>query len=319
MSIKHTTVLIIGSGPAGYTAAIYAARGGILPVLFTGHQIGGQLLQTTEVENFPGFPSPIMGVELMERMKEQALAFQTEIVNDAITCIDTASRPFKCLSNSIEYTADTIILATGATAKWLNVRGETELRGYGISGCATCDGFFFRGQHVVVIGGGNTAAEDALFLTNHAAKVTLIHRRNILRAEKILIDRLVQNDKIDIIYDTVVEEFVGQASPKTVTGVIVKDITNGQKRTIDTNGVFVAIGHAPQTSLVKGILLLDDAGYVITKPGTTETSVPGIFAAGDVMDPVYRQAITAAGAGCMAAMDVIRFLRENEVAGKNGY
>jgi thioredoxin reductase (NADPH) len=312
----HTSVLIIGSGPAGYTAAIYAARGGLAPVLLTGSQVGGQLLQTTEVENFPGFPEPILGVDLMEKMKAQALAFQTKIINDSVVRIDASARPFKYfLTPRVEalqeYTADAIILATGATAKWLNVRGEAEFKGYGVSACATCDGFFFRGQHVVVVGGGNTAAEDALFLANHAAKVTLIHRRDALRAEKILIDRLRQNSKINIVYNAIVEEIIGQQlSPKTVTGVRVRDVTTGETQQLLANGVFVAIGHAPQTSLVKEILLLDEAGYVITKPGSTKTSVPGIFAAGDVADSVYRQAITAAGSGCMAAMDAARFLQE---------
>jgi thioredoxin reductase (NADPH) len=231
-----------------------------------------------------------------------------------VICIDTSDRPFKYFLTPREvaleeYTADAIILATGATAKWLNVRGEAEFKGHGVSACATCDGFFFRGQHVVVVGGGNTAAEDALFLANHAAKVTLIHRRDTLRAENILIDRLRQNSKISIVYNAIVEEIIGQQKPKTVTGVMVKDVITGETRQIETDGVFVAIGHAPQTSLVKDILLLDEAGYVITKPGSTKTSVPGIFAAGDVVDSVYRQAITAAGSGCMAAMDVIRFLQ----------
>ena len=311
LSDNHTKVLIIGSGPAGYTAAIYAARASLSPILFSGKQIGGQLLQTTEVENFPGFPEPIFGYELMDKMKDQALKFNTKIIDESITDIDFSQKPFKCKSESGEYTADTIILATGATAKWLNIPGEEEFKGYGVSGCATCDGFFFKDKEVAVIGGGNTSVGDALYLANHASKVKLIYRGDNLKAEKVLIERLNSNPKIEVIFNTTVEEIIGNQTPrKVVTGIRTKNKIDNTESTINLDGVFVAIGHAPQTDLVKGHLELDDIGYVITKPGSTKTSIPGIFAAGDVADRIFRQAITAAGLGCMAAIEADHYIRE---------
>lgn len=307
-TLLHAPVAILGAGPAGYTAAIYACRAGLSPVLFTGRQIGGQLIQTTDVENFPGFPEPILGGDLMERMRQQAENLQTRFFLEAVTRVDLSHRPFTCFGEETVITADALIIATGSTARWLGVSGEAEFKGYGVSGCATCDGFFYRGKEVAVVGGGNTAVMDALFLTNHAQRVTLIHRRQSLRAEKTLQDRLFANPKVKVIWNSVVEEVLGEASPKRLTHVVLRNVETGEKTPLGTDGLFVAIGHTPQTQLFQGGLELDAEGYVRTFGGTTATSILGVFAAGDVMDPHYQQAITAAGNGCRAALDAERFL-----------
>lgn len=307
-TLLHAPVAILGAGPAGYTAAIYACRAGLSPVLFTGRQIGGQLIQTTDVENFPGFPEPILGGDLMERMRQQAENLQTRFFLEAVTRVDLSHRPFTCFGEETVITADALIIATGSTARWLGVSGEAEFKGYGVSGCATCDGFFYRGKEVAVVGGGNTAVMDALFLTNHAQRVTLIHRRQSLRAEKTLQDRLFANPKVKVIWNSVVEEILGEASPKRLTHVVLRNVETGEKTPLGTDGLFVAIGHTPQTQLFQGALELDAEGYVRTFGGTTATSILGVFAAGDVMDPHYQQAITAAGNGCRAALDAERFL-----------
>ena len=305
---RHTRLLIIGSGPAGYTAAVYAARAMLKPVLVQGMQPGGQLTITTEVENWPGDTS-VMGPELMVRMETHAREMGAEIVTDTITSLDLSRRPFTALADSgAVWTADALILATGAQAKWLGIPGEERLKGFGVSACATCDGFFYRGREVVVIGGGNTAVEEALFLTNFASKVTLIHRRDSLRAEKILQDRLFRNPKIAVIWNHAPVEIEGTDLPPGVTGVRLRDVTTGAERVVPADGVFVAIGHAPASELVRDALTLHDGGYVWVEPGTTRTSVEGVFAAGDLTDHVYRQAVTSAGMGCMAALDAERFL-----------
>ncbi|WP_417672985.1 thioredoxin-disulfide reductase [Pseudodonghicola sp.] len=305
---RHTRVLIIGSGPAGYTAGIYASRAMLSPILVQGLEPGGQLTTTTEVENFPGF-TEVQGPDLMVKMQEHAQAMGCEIIGDIITDLDLSKRPFTAKGDSgTTYTADAVILATGARAKWLGLPSEEAYKGFGVSACATCDGFFYRGQEIVVIGGGNTAVEEALFLTNFASKVTLIHRRDELRAEKILIDRLMKNPKIHPLWHHELEEVVGEASPKGVTGIKVRDVRSGEISEIPCKGVFVAIGHAPASELVKDQLDLHNGGYVSVQPGSTATSVPGVFAAGDLTDHKYRQAVTSAGMGCMAALDAEHWL-----------
>jgi thioredoxin reductase (NADPH) len=308
---RHSPVLIIGSGPAGYTAGVYAARAMLSPVLVQGIEPGGQLTTTTEVENWPG-DTEVQGPDLMVRMEAHAKAMGCEIVGDIITDLDMSKRPFTATGDSgTTYTADAVILATGARAKWLGLPSEEKFKGFGVSACATCDGFFYRGQEIVVIGGGNTAVEEALFLTNFASKVTLIHRRDELRAEAILIDRLMKNPKIAPLWFHELVEVTGTESPLGVEGVKVKHTKTGEITEIACKGVFVAIGHSPANELVKGTLDMHNGGYVSVKPGSTETSIPGIFAAGDLTDHKYRQAVTSAGMGCMAALDAERFLAEN--------
>ncbi len=307
--VKKTRVLIIGAGPAGYTAAIYAARANLAPVLVAGLQPGGQLTITTEVENYPGFAEPIQGPWLMEQMAKQAEHVGTEIMYDLITRVDFSRRPFKAWTDGgIEFQADAVVIATGAQARWLGLDSEQKYQGGGVSACATCDGFFYRGKTVAVVGGGNTAVEEALYLTHHASHVTLIHRRDSLRAERILQQRLFENPKISIIWDHVVDEIVGSGTPAVVTSLKLKHAATGEARELAVDGVFIAIGHTPTTALFKGQLELDEEGYILTKPGTTETSIPGVFAAGDVQDKIFRQAVTAAGTGCMAALEVEKFL-----------
>ncbi len=307
----HSRVLILGGGPAGYTAAIYAARASLAPVLVQGLQPGGQLTITTEVENYPGFAEAVQGPWLMEQMTAQARHVGTTLVDDVITALDLSARPFRAQGDSGDtYTADTLVVATGAQARWLGLPSEKLFGGAGVSACATCDGFFFRGRAVVVIGGGNTAVEEALYLTNHASTVTVIHRRDSFRAERILQDRLFANPKIRVVWNSSVEEILGTASPKAVTGVRVRDRA-GAVQDIAAEGVFVAIGHDPATALVRGQLDLDPAGYVQIAPWSTATNIPGVFAAGDVADPRYRQAVTAAGMGCMAALEAEKFLAEH--------
>ena len=309
---RHTKVLIIGSGPAGYTAGVYASRAMLEPILVQGIEPGGQLTTTTEVENWPG-NTEIQGPDLMVNMEAHARAMGTEIIGDIITSLDTSQRPFVAKGDSGNtYTADAVILATGARAKWLGLPTEEKFKGFGVSACATCDGFFYRGQDIVVIGGGNTAVEEALFLTNFASKVTLIHRRDELRAEKILQNRLLKNEKIETVWFHELEEVYGSDSPLGVEGVKVKHVETGEITDIPAKGVFVAIGHAPATELVADVLETHNGGYVKVKPGTTETSIPGIFAAGDLTDHKYRQAVTSAGMGCMAALDAERFLAEQD-------
>lgn len=310
-NIHKTKVLIIGSGPAGYAAAIYAARASLEPVLVTGTQPGGQLTITTDVENYPGFGDVIQGPWLMEQMELQAKHVGTTIVNDTIVEVDLSGRPFICRGESSGYVSDSLIISTGAQAKWLGLASEQKYQGFGVSGCATCDGFFFKNKEVMVIGGGNTAVEEALFLTNHASKVTVVHRRNEFRAEKILQNRLFENPKINVIWDSVLEEVVGNENPLSVTGAKIKNLETSEITEIPVQGVFIAIGHSPNTALFKGKLDMDAEGYIITKPGTVLTNIPGVFAAGDVQDKIYRQAVTAAGTGCMAALDATKFLIEN--------
>lgn len=303
----HTKVLIIGSGPAGYTAAIYAARANLEPVLVTGMEPGGQLMITTEVENYPGFADVIQGPWLMEQMRAQAEHVGTKMISDYISEVNFDVRPFVAKGDSgAEYTADTVIIATGAKARWLGLESEYNFRGKGVSACATCDGFFFRGKEVAIIGGGNSAVEEALFLTNFCSKVTLIHRRDTLRAEKILQERLFKNEKMAFIWDSAVEEVVGDAMG--MTGLRLKNIKTGEESTLEADGMFVAIGHDPATELFKGKMDMDEAGYIISKPDSTATSIQGVFAAGDVTDHTYRQAVTAAGMGCMAALEADRYL-----------
>ncbi|MFW2544191.1 thioredoxin-disulfide reductase [Primorskyibacter sp. 2E107] len=307
---RHTKVLIIGSGPAGYTAGVYASRAMLEPILVQGLEPGGQLTTTTEVENWPG-DTEVQGPDLMVRMEAHARAMGTEIIGDIISKVDFDKRPFVAHSDSgTTYTADAIILATGARAKWLGLPSEEAFKGFGVSACATCDGFFYRGKEIVVIGGGNTAVEEALFLTNFASKVTLIHRRDELRSEKILQDRLFKNPKIEPLWFHQLEEVVGDDNPKGVTGVKVKNVKTGEITEIPCAGVFVAIGHAPANELVKDVLETHMGGYVVTKPDSTETSIPGVFAAGDLTDHKYRQAVTSAGMGCMAALEAERWLAE---------
>ncbi|MDE3015531.1 MAG: thioredoxin-disulfide reductase [Pseudomonadota bacterium] len=309
MTTHHTKILIIGSGAAGCTAAIYAARASLNPILVRGMQPGGQLTITTDVENFPGFEHAIQGPWLMEQMEKQALHVGTQIIDDHIARVDLSKRPFTAVGESGDtYTADTLVIATGATARWLGIESEKKFAGFGISACATCDGFFFKGKEVVVFGGGNSAVEEALFLTNFATKVTLIHRRDTLRAEKIGQERLFKNPKISVIWDSVVEEFIGTENPNSLTGVRLKNVKTGTISEIKTDGAFIAIGHTPNTELFKGAVDMDKDNYIITTPGSTKTNVPGVFAAGDVQDKIFRQAVTAAGTGCMAALEAERFL-----------
>ena len=305
---KHTKVLIIGSGPAGYTAAVYSARAMLNPVLVQGLQPGGQLTITTEVENWPG-DTHVMGPDLMVRMEAHATAMGAEVISDYITSLDLSQRPFTAQADSgTTYTADAVILATGAQAKWLGLPSEEHFKGFGVSACATCDGFFYRGKEVVVVGGGNTAVEEALFLTNFATKVTLIHRRDSLRAEKIMQDRLFKHPKIEVLWNHEIAEVVGAHAPRGVDGVKVRHVTTGVEQVIPCSGFFVAIGHSPASELVKDQLPLREGGYVVVEPGSTRTAIPGVFAAGDLTDDIYRQAVTSAGMGCMAALDVEKFL-----------
>jgi thioredoxin reductase (NADPH) len=305
----RTRVLIIGSGPAGYTAAIYAARASLSPILVAGLEPGGQLTITTDVENYPGFADVIQGPWLMEQMTAQAEHVGTRIVHDLITRVDFATRPFRCVADSGEaFLADAVIIATGAQARWLGLESEQRLQGRGVSACATCDGFFYRGKAVAVIGGGNTAVEEALYLTHHADSVTLVHRRDALRAEKILQARLFAHPKIKVVWDSVADEIVGGGVPEVVTGVRLRNVRTGALETLPADGVFVAIGHTPNTVIFAGQLAMDGEGYIRTDPGSTRTSVEGVFAAGDVQDKVFRQAVTAAGTGCMAALEAEKWL-----------
>ena len=306
---KHTKVLIIGSGPAGYTAAVYAARAMLNPILVYGVEPGGQMTTTTDVENYPGFSDVIQGPWLMEQMKEQAKAVGTEMIEDHIASVNLKSKPFEATGDSGQkYTADSIIISTGAQARWLNLKSEQELRGFGVSACATCDGFFFKEKTVAVIGGGNAAVEEAMFLTKFASKVKLIHRRDALRAEKMLQSKLMANKKIEIIWDSVVEEVLGNKDPKNVTGLKIKNVKTNKVEELKIDGLFIAIGHDPATKLFKDQLEMDKEGYLITKPDSTATNVPGVFAAGDVKDKIFRQAVTAAGMGCMSALEAEKFL-----------
>ncbi len=308
----HTKVLIIGSGPTGYTAGVYASRAMLEPVLIEGIQPGGQLTITTEVENWPG-DTEVQGPDLMIRMREHAEAVGTKIIGDHIMSLDLSNRPFTAVGDSgTTYTADAVILATGAQAKWLEIPSEEKFKGFGVSACATCDGFFYRGKEVLVIGGGNTAVEEALFLTNFASKVTLIHRRDTLRAEKILQDRLFKHPKVEIIWDHQLDEVLGGDNPVSVTGARIVHRETGAPRDLEASGIFIAIGHAPASELVTDQLETHMGGYVITKPDSTATSIPGVYAAGDVTDHIYRQAVTSAGMGCMAALEVEKFLAEQE-------
>ena len=306
---RHVQVLILGSGPAGYTAAIYAARAMLKPLMIQGIQPGGQLTITTDVENYPGFAKVIQGPWLMEEMKGQAEHVGTEIVMDHVTKVEMTKRPFRleCDSGDV-YTCDALIICTGAQARWLGLPSEAHFQGHGVSACATCDGFFYRGKEVVVVGGGNTAVEEAIFLTNFAKKVVVVHRRDSFRAERIMQDRLFKNPKIEVVWDSAIDEILGTADPKTVTGVRLKNVKTGATTERPIDGVFVAIGHAPATELFKGQLEMKSSGYLITKPDSTATSIPGVFAAGDVKDDTFRQAVTAAGMGCMAALESEKFL-----------
>jgi len=309
MSDRHEKLIILGSGPAGYTAAIYAARAMLRPVLIQGIQPGGQLTITTDVENYPGFADPIQGPWLMEQMQAQAENVGTEIITDHIIEVDVTRRPFWLKGDSgTTYTADALIISTGAQARWLGLESEQTFMGYGVSACATCDGFFYRGKDVMVVGGGNTAVEEALFLTNFANKVTLIHRRDALRADKTLQGRLFSNPKIEVVWDTVLDEVLGEQSPPSVTGARLRNVKTGQTHDIAVHGVFIAIGHDPATQLFKGQVEMKEGDYIITAPDSTRTSVPGVYAAGDVTDDIYRQAVTAAGQGCMAALEAERDL-----------
>ena len=308
-SSKHTKVLILGSGPAGYTAAIYAARALLKPILVFGSEPGGQLTTTTDVENFPGFAKVIQGPWLMEEMKGQAKAVGTEMIQDHIKKVDLSKKPFSAHGDSGQiYTADSIIISTGAQARWLNLESEQKFRGFGVSACATCDGFFFKEKEVAVVGGGNAAVEEAMFLTKFASKVHLIHRRNELRAEKLLQEKLKANKKIQIIWDSVVEEVMGTNEPKGVNGIKIKNVKTNKTSELKVEGLFIAIGHDPATALFKDQLKMDKEGYLITKPDSTITNIPGVFAAGDVKDKIFRQAVTAAGMGCMAALEAEKHL-----------
>jgi thioredoxin reductase (NADPH) len=310
---KHAKVIILGSGPAGYTAAIYAARAMLAPVMIQGGQPGGQLTITTDVENYPGFADVIQGPWLMEQMKAQAEHVGTEVIMDHISKVDLKKRPIRLEGDSGDsYTCDTLIICTGAQARWLGIPSEDAFKGFGVSACATCDGFFYKGKEVVVVGGGNTAVEEAMFLTNFAKRVTVVHRRDHFRAEKILQDRLAKNPKIEVIWD---EEITGSDTPKSVTGVRLKNVKTGQISERVADGVFIAIGHAPATELFKGQLEMTKSGYLITAPDSTATAIPGVFAAGDVKDETYRQAVTAAGMGCMAALEAERYIAsQHEIA-----
>ena len=309
MTQHHTKLLVIGSGAAGCTAAIYAARASLNPIMVHGLQPGGQLTITTDVENFPGFEHAVQGPWLMEQMEKQAAHVGTQIIHDTIMSVDFSKRPFTAVGESGDsYTADSVVIATGATARWLRLESEKKFSGFGVSACATCDGFFFKGKEVVVIGGGNSAVEEALYLTNHATKVTLIHRRDSLRAEKIGQQRLFANPKVSVIWDSAVEEFIGTENPNSLTAVKLKNLKTGVVTELKTDGAFVAIGHKPNTELFAGIIDLDSDHYIKTVPGSTRTNIPGVFAAGDVQDKIFRQAVTAAGTGCMAALEAEKFL-----------
>ena len=308
-STKHTKVLILGSGPAGYTAAIYAARAMLKPIIVHGSQPGGQLTTTTDVENYPGYSKVIQGPWLMEEMKGQAKAVGTEMIQDHIKKVDLSKKPFEAIGDSGQvYSADSFIISTGAQARWLNLKSEQEFRGFGVSACATCDGFFFKEKEVAVVGGGNAAVEEAMFLTKFASKVKLIHRRNELRAEKMLQAKLKANKKIEIIWDSVVEDVIGDTNPKSVKAIKIKNVKTNKTSELKVDGLFIAIGHDPATSLFKGQLNMDKEGYIVTNPDSTITNVPGVFAAGDVKDKIFRQAVTAAGMGCMAALEAEKHL-----------
>ena len=310
---KHSKVLILGSGPAGYTAAIYAARAMLNPILVFGSEPGGQLTTTTDVENFPGYSKVIQGPWLMKEMKGQAKAVGTEMIQDHISKVDLSKKPFTATGDSGQvYTADSFIISTGAQARWLNLKSEQEFRGFGVSACATCDGFFFKEKEVAVVGGGNAAVEEAMFLTKFASKVKLIHRRNELRAEKMLQAKLKANKKIEIIWDSVVEDVIGEKNPKSVKGIKIKNVKTNKTTELKVDGLFIAIGHDPATSLFKGQLKMDKEGYIITKPDSTVTNVPGVFAAGDVKDKIFRQAVTAAGMGCMSALEAEKYLSNSK-------
>jgi len=309
--IKHAKVLILGSGPAGYTAAVYAARAMTEPVIIQGIQPGGQLTITTEVENYPGFADTIQGPWLMEQMEAQARNVGAEIITDHITAVDLHRRPFRLEGDSGQkYTCDVLVIATGAQAKWLGLPSEDKFQGHGVSACATCDGFFYRDKEVLVVGGGNTAVEEALFLTNFASKVTLVHRRDELRSEKILQERLFKHEKIEVLWDTTLLEVLGDEQPLGVTGAKLKNLKTDEVSDIKVDGVFIAIGHAPSTELFRGQMEMRPSGYIITAPDSTVTSIPGVFAAGDVTDEIYRQAVTAAGQGCMAALEAEKYLAD---------
>ena len=314
MEIKHSKVLIIGSGPAGYSAAIYASRALLEPNLVAGIEQGGQLTITTEVENYPGFAETIQGPWLMEEMLAQAKNVGTNVISDHITSVDLDSRPFKAVGDGGQvYTADALIIATGAKARWLGLESEQQFMGFGVSACATCDGFFYRGKNVIVVGGGNTAVEEALYLSNLAKKVTLVHRRDELRSEKILQQRLFKKDNIEIVWDSVLEEVTGEKGmPPSVTGANIKNVKTGEITQMPIDGIFIAIGHAPQTELFEGKMKKKSSGYLWTAPDSTATEIPGVYAAGDITDDIYRQAVTAAGMGCMAALEAEKFLAENE-------
>ena len=306
---KHSKVLILGSGPAGYTAAIYAARAMLKPILVFGSEPGGQLTTTTDVENFPGYSKVIQGPWLMEEMKGQAKAVGTEMIQDHIKKVDLSKKPFEAIGDSGQvYSADSFIISTGAQARWLNLKSEQEFRGFGVSACATCDGFFFKEKEVAVVGGGNAAVEEAMFLTKFASKVKLIHRRNELRAEKMLQAKLKANKKIEIIWDSIVEDVIGDTNPKSVKAIKIKNVKTNKTTELKVDGLFIAIGHDPATSLFKGQLNMDKEGYIVTNPDSTITNVPGVFAAGDVKDKIFRQAVTAAGMGCMAALEAEKHL-----------
>ncbi len=313
MSERHAKVIILGSGPAGYTAAIYAARAMLKPLLIHGMQPGGQLTITTEVENYPGFAEAVQGPWLMEQMQAQAEHVGTETVHDAIVKVDLSQRPFRLWGDdSAVYTCDALIIATGAQARWLGLPSEKQFQGHGVSACATCDGFFFRGKEVVVVGGGNTAVEEAMFLTNFASKVTLVHRRDELRADKTNQARLFANPKVAVVWDSVVSDVTGSADPVSVTGVTLQNVKTGATTSLPADGLFIAIGHVPATEIFKGQLEMDAEGYLLKAPDSTATTIPGVFAAGDVTDKVFRQAVTAAGMGCMAALEAERFLAAAE-------
>jgi len=319
MSTPRTVrVAIIGSGPAGWTAAIYAARALLSPVVIAGLQPGGQLTITTDVENYPGFADVIQGPWLMEQMRAQAEHVGTEIIEDIVVKADLSQRPFRLtLDSGAEMLAETVIISTGAQAKWLGLESEQKYQGFGVSACATCDGFFYRGKDVIVVGGGNTAVEEALFLTNFASKVTVVHRRDEFRAERILQDRLFSNPKVEVVWDNAIDEILGETNSfggVNVTGARVKNVRTGETRDITADGVFIAIGHAPSSELFAGQLETKAGGYLVVKPGTTETNIEGVYAAGDVTDDIYRQAVTAAGMGCMAALEAVRFLAEEDHA-----
>jgi thioredoxin reductase (NADPH) len=317
MPSSHRKVIILGSGPAGYTAAIYAARAMLRPLVIQGSQPGGQMTITTDVENYPGFAEVVQGPWLMDQMRAQAEHVGTELVLDQVVEVDLRRRPFQLTGDSgSTYTCDALIIATGAQARWLGLASEEKFKGHGVSACATCDGFFFRGKRVAVVGGGNTAVEEAIFLTNFAEKVTIVHRRDTFRAEKIMQERLFRNPKVEVVWNSVLDEVLGTEEPKAVTGIKLRNVVTGEVSKCKVSGVFTAIGHAPATELFKGQLEMKPSGYLITEPDSTRTSIPGVFAAGDVKDEVFRQAVTAAGMGCMAALEAERYLAHLENVAK---